>query len=74
MHRMGTVLQYDSKGNLVAELSGKLPKLGAIVLDDSGKRVGRVFDVIGNVRKPYLVIKTPRKDKIDAIYMEEKKK
>lgn len=74
MHRIGTVLQYDSKGNLVAELDGMLPKLGAIALDDTGARVGRVSDVIGNVKRPYIVVKTTRTDKISALYMGESEK
>lgn len=79
---MGTVLQYDSKGNLVAELDkdSKLPKLGTIALDGSGNRVGRVSDIIGNVNKPYLVVKTSRagntgkSGEISALYMGESKK
>jgi len=74
MHSMGTVLKYDSKGNLIAKLSGKPPKLGTIVSDETGKRIGRVSDVIGNEKSPYLVIKTSRKDEISSIYMGEKEK
>jgi len=69
-----TVLHYDSMGNLLARPGKQLPRLGSIVLDGKGKRVGRVTDIIGSTKSPYLVIKTSRKDKIGTVYIGGEKK
>ena len=69
-----TILHYDSMGNLVAKSGKQIPRLGAIATDKDEKRVGRVTDIIGNIKSPYLVIKTSRKDKIDIIYIGGDKK
>ena len=54
------VLHYDSKGNAVVQ-SDEVPPLGKQVTDKSGNRVGKVFDIIGNVNEPYIVVKTEKK-------------
>jgi RNA-binding protein len=40
----------------------KPPKMGATVIDENLKTVGRIFDIIGPVTSPYAVIKPSVKD------------
>ena len=35
----------------------RIPRIGAPLFDEKGKKVGIVADIIGNVKKPYLVVK-----------------
>ena len=42
--------------NLVVK-SEKVPKIGAEVVDENLKVVGKVFDIIGPVSAPYAVVK-----------------
>ena len=45
----------------VVEMSSRnVPEIGSVVSID-GKKVGNVFDVIGNVEKPYVVVRLSSK-------------
>lgn len=52
-----SVLYSDPKGNLLVR--GKA-RLGAKVSDLEGERIGRVIDLIGNVKDPYMLISSKR--------------
>jgi RNA-binding protein len=64
LQRLGKVLNVTPSQNMVVKLE-KAQKLGAAVIDENLKVVGRIFDVIGPVSSPYAVIKpsvkTPEK-------------
>ncbi|NPA86816.1 MAG: H/ACA RNA-protein complex component Gar1 [Candidatus Diapherotrites archaeon] len=51
LHRVG--------GNVVARIVDprRVPRIGAPVFDERGKKLGIVADVIGRVDRPYAVIK-----------------
>ena len=46
-----------------------IPRIGSPLFDVKGKKVGYVADVIGNVRKPYVVI---RGSVVEEYYSKEK--
>ena len=50
------MLHLSSSRNLILKAEA-LPRIGAEVLDDSLKSIGTVFDIIGPVSSPYVVIK-----------------
>jgi RNA-binding protein len=56
LQRLGKVLSVTPSQNVVVKID-KPPKLGAVVVDEKLKVVGRVFDVIGPVSSPYAVIR-----------------
>ena len=56
MQRLGRVLSVTPSQNIVVKTE-KVPKLGASVVDENLKVVGRIFDIIGPVSSPYAVIK-----------------
>ncbi len=56
LQRLGRVLSVTPSQNIVLKLE-KPPKIGAPVIDENLKIVGRIFDIIGPVSSPYAVIK-----------------
>ncbi len=61
MQRLGRVLTVTPSQNLVTKIE-KPPKLGAQILDENLKVVGKVFDIIGPVTSPYAIIRPTIKD------------
>jgi len=61
LQRLGKVLSVTPSQNIVVKTE-KAPKLGAAVVDENLKVVGRVFDIIGPVSSPYAVIKPAVKE------------
>jgi RNA-binding protein len=61
LQRLGRVLNVTPSQNIVVKLE-KPPKMGAAVVDENLKVVGKIFDIIGPVSSPYAVIKPSVKD------------
>ena len=61
LQRLGKVLSVTPSQSVVVKLE-KAPKLGAAVIDENLKIVGRIFDIIGPVSSPYAVIRPSVKD------------
>ena len=56
LQRLGKVLSVTPSQSIVVKVE-KPPKLGAAVIDENLKVVGRIFDIIGPVSSPYAVVK-----------------
>ena len=61
LQRLGRVLSVTPSQNIVVKVE-KPPKTGAAVVDESLRVVGRIFDIIGPVSSPYVVIRPSLKD------------
>ncbi len=61
LQRLGKVLNLTPAQNIIVKTE-RAPKMGAAVIDENLKVVGRVFDVIGPVSAPYAVIKPSVKE------------
>jgi RNA-binding protein len=61
LQRLGRVLSVTPSQNIIVKLD-KAPKMGAAVIDEKLKLVGKIFDIIGPVSSPYAVIKPSVKD------------
>ena len=61
MQRLGKVLNVTPSQNIIIK-SDKPPKIGADVVDEDLKVVGKTFDLIGPVSSPYTIIKPKIKD------------
>ena len=61
MQRLGKVLHVTPSQNIVVKVD-KTPKIGSDVVDEKLKVVGKVFDVIGPVSSPYVVVKPAVKE------------
>lgn len=55
MSPLGKVVNVTRRGQVVARSPGK-PRLGARVTDHRGREVGKVADLIGPVREPYVLV------------------
>ena len=60
--RVGTALHLSSSsGNLILEAETEV-RIGEAILDESGRRVGTVFDLFGPVSGPFVAVKPRTKD------------
>jgi RNA-binding protein len=56
LQRLGRVINVTPSQNLVIKIE-KAPKIGAAVIDESLKTIGKIFDIIGPVTSPYAVVR-----------------
>ena len=72
MEKLGRVLNVTPSKNIIIK-SNKIPKIGVDVVDERLKVVGRIFDIIGPISSPYIVvkpvIKEPRKIVGEKVYL-----
>ncbi len=63
LNKLGTVIHISSQMNIVVK-SYFIPKIGKrnIVSDEKKKKIGYVYDIIGSVNKPYILIKPLNKN------------
>ncbi|MDH7564840.1 MAG: Gar1/Naf1 family protein [Candidatus Bathyarchaeota archaeon] len=53
---------YTPSQNIIVKVADNSPKIGTSVVDENLKVVGKVFDLIGPVSSPYVVIKPAVKE------------
>jgi RNA-binding protein len=77
LQKLGKVLSVTPSQNIILRVE-KPPKLGAAVIDENLKVIGKVFDIIGPISSPYTVIrpsvKDPEKLKNKQLYVSPSKK
>ena len=56
MQRLGRVLHISPSGNIITKIEN-IPRIGETVVDENLKIVGKVFDMFGPVKSPYVAIK-----------------
>ena len=56
MQKVGRVRALTPSKNIIVKTE-KAPKIGSEVVDENLKVVGKVFDIIGPVSAPYVVVK-----------------
>jgi len=56
LQKLGKVRALTPSKNIIVKTE-KPPKIGAEVIDENLKVVGKVFDIIGPVSAPYAVVK-----------------
>ena len=61
MQRLGKVLHVTPSQNIIVKID-KTPKIGSAVVDEKLKIVGKIFDVIGSMSSPYVVVKPADKE------------
>ncbi len=52
LKEIGIILHQAKSGRLIVKLSAAVPA-GSFLVDDKGRRLGRVTELIGPVRAPY---------------------
>jgi RNA-binding protein len=61
LQKLGRVRALTPSKNIIVKTE-KAPKIGAEVVDENLKVVGKVFDIIGPVSAPYAVVKPTVKE------------
>ncbi|MHA1906054.1 MAG: H/ACA ribonucleoprotein complex subunit GAR1 [Candidatus Thorarchaeota archaeon] len=56
MRRLGTVLKVTKGGSLIVQ-TDKSPPIGAKVVDKKAQPIGKIQDVFGPVKSPYVAIR-----------------
>lgn len=56
MRRLGQVLHVSRSRNIILRIKN-VPKIGATVVDENLKSIGKVVDVFGPVSSPYASVK-----------------
>ncbi|MEM2142046.1 MAG: Gar1/Naf1 family protein [Candidatus Thorarchaeota archaeon] len=56
MRRLGKVLHISQQGHIIVQ-TDKTPPVGAVVVDKDVRNVGRIVDVFGPVKRPYVAIR-----------------
>lgn len=73
MLQVGTILHQAKSGRLIVALT-KETRPGATVVDDKGRKLGRVVELIGPVKSPYasVAVSSSRFGKAgDPVYAEK---
>ena len=52
LFQIGSLLHQAKSGRLIVKLSQEV-RPGALILDESGRRLGKVVELIGPVKSPY---------------------
>jgi len=61
LQRLGRVLNVTPSQNMVVK-TDKTPQIGSAVVDENLKVVGKIFDIIGPMSSPYVVVKPAIKE------------
>jgi RNA-binding protein len=56
LQRLGRVLHISPSGNIITKIE-TTPRIGETVVDENLKTVGKIFDMFGPVRSPYVAIR-----------------
>jgi len=56
LQRLGKAMHISDSKNLIVRAES-LSRLGAIVVDKNLEKIGRVFDIFGPVKEPYISVK-----------------
>ena len=76
MKRLGTALHVIQKklivrGEPVEESVSLSPKVNSVVVDQKRVRIGRIFDIFGPVKHPYIIVR-PDKGADAAVHVGKK--
>ncbi|MBI2183820.1 MAG: hypothetical protein HYU39_02550 [Thaumarchaeota archaeon] len=55
MRKIGEVLHLAKSGSLIIKALGEVHQ-GAILVDEKGRKIGKVVETIGPVKSPYLSV------------------
>ena len=65
MRRLGTVLKVTKGGSIIVQ-TDKSPPIGARVVDKRAQPVGKIQDVFGPMKNPYVAIRAHSKSSEDV--------
>ncbi len=60
MKRLGTALHVVQNKLIVRRDGADLPKIGSVVVDRKSSKIGKVSDIFGPLKRPYIIIRPSR--------------
>jgi RNA-binding protein len=66
LRRLGTVLHVTKRGAIIVQ-TDKSPPIGADVVDKKARVIGRVHDVFGPVKAPYVSVRVNSKEEASKL-------
>lgn len=77
LKKLGNIIHITSTNKLIVP-SQNPPRIGLLVVNKNNKAIGKINDIIGSTKNPYISIKTNKKfNKInvgEAVYLPPKNK
>lgn len=75
LKKIGNISHITSTNKIIVP-SNKTPRIGLLVVNKNNKAIGKINDIIGSTKNPYISIKTSKKfNKInvgEAVYLPPK--
>lgn len=62
LQELGIISHITSTNKLIIP-SNKTPRIGTILVNKNRQAIGRINDIIGSTKKPYILVKTSHKFK-----------
>ncbi len=71
MRELGLVQGISGSGKLIVRASGRLNlRIGQMVFDKKGRHIGAIWDVIGPIAKPFVLVDViGALPKVDKLYL-----
>ncbi|MBQ6220617.1 MAG: hypothetical protein IJJ47_12875 [Methanosphaera sp.] len=60
LNELGIISHVTSTNKLIVP-SNKTPRIGSLIVNKNGKAIGKISDIFGSTKKPYISIKTSNK-------------
>ena len=57
MQILGQIINLNPNGTIVVK-ARNVPRIGAVVVDENLKTIGKIFDIFGPIVSPYVTIKS----------------
>ena len=77
LKKIGTISHITSTNKLIVP-SNKTPRIGSVIVNKQHKQIGKINDIFGPTKQPYISIKTSKKFKKantgEAVYLQPKNK
>ena len=77
LKKIGTISHITSTNKLIVP-SNKTPRIGSVIVNKQQKPIGKINDILGPTKQPYISIKTSKKFKKsntgEAVYLQPKNK
>lgn len=77
LKKIGTISHITSTNKLIVP-SNKTPRIGSVIVNKQHKPIGKINDIFGPTKQPYISIKTSKKIKKantgEAVYLQPKNK
>ena len=73
LKKIGTISHITSTNKLIVP-SNKTPRIGSVIVNKQHKPIGKINDIFGPTKQPYISIKFKKANTGEAVYLQPKNK